>query len=205
MQWEIWGLLCNLTHLRQIGGFLAAAFILLKGHSEIMTLSISSLHLSGLGNRVMSGRGENTLHWDFPVHYQSTTQPESSFPTNKPDPFATFQPWKGWSAGVGNLPRLSGGCKGLSQGNEWEPEDVQRRVGSKIYNYTDHWLKSRQSTKGVEGKSSDIGHIGSTSLRGKMGSASDPGKFFLESLQPESPHTCGGERWPEVEEITSSW
>lgn len=78
-------------------------------------------------------------------------------------------------------------------------------VGSKIYNYTDHWLKSRQSTKGVEGKSSDIGHIGSTSLRGKIGSASAPGKFFLEPLQPESLHTCGGERWPEVEEITSPW
>lgn len=90
MQWGIWGLLYNLTHLRQIGGFLAAAFILLKGHSEIMKLSISSLPLSGLGNQVMSGRGENTPYCDFPVQYQSTTQPEGSFPTIKPDPLPLF-------------------------------------------------------------------------------------------------------------------
>lgn len=90
MQWEIWGLLYNLTHLRQIGGFLAAVFIFLKEHSEIMKLSISTLALSVLGNPVMSVRGGTTPYWDFPVQYQSTTQPEGSFPTIKPDPLPLF-------------------------------------------------------------------------------------------------------------------
>lgn len=55
-----------------------------------MKLSISSLPLSGLGNQVISGRGGNTPYRDFPVQYQSTTQPEGSFPTIKPDPLPLF-------------------------------------------------------------------------------------------------------------------
>lgn len=55
-----------------------------------MKLSISSLPLSGLGNPVMSGRGEKTLYWDFSAQYQSTTQPEVSFPTIKPEPLLLF-------------------------------------------------------------------------------------------------------------------